>query len=697
MGVIHVQEFTGGLDARRMPEATSGGVLIRARNGHISRGGEFEQRAAFVPEFTLPAGTVGMFYDRQGVVVFGDGAEPGGMPVGVGYQQLAHADNTTSLVRVLSADLFAGKIYAVGEFADGAIFHFYDGSRVTDWFDGRARATFTVTDGGVTPAVAATGLFSIIGGALDPADEISAVNVDGVDILGVAVAHTGNDATTAAAVALQINTHVSTPNYTAEAVGATVNITASVPGAAANGRVVAPVVTGGVVVGSVTNMGGGADTATATLTGLTVDGVSVVSGPVAWAGSNEATAAAIASAINLFSSSPDYTATLNGASVSIAAVTAGAASNGFAVVPAVANGLVIAPSSTVLADGADGDEFQPGTFVKTIGQKMHAVSGPNYHFSGIKEPTQWTTDAVGAGFIDLSSESSGSEQLTAIARYMNFAAVFAERAVQVWYVDPDPALNRQTQVLNNTGTASPHSVTPFGDTDVFYLDESGLRSLRARDSSNAAATTDIGVPVDDLITAKLDELNEFERQRVFGLIEPKNGRFWLVMKDQIFVFSFFNGAKVSAWSTYDTTYQDNGVAVPFDAEAATVFRRRVYLRSGNTIYVYGGLVTGSTHDDTEAEAWLPYLDANDPTRRKQIRGIDLAMRGLWEVAAAMDPTRELAEDKIGVFDETTYNLDGAMPVLHHSTHVSLRFRSRGVGPHRLGACVIHYDGHTDED
>ena len=47
MGTVWVREFTGGLDARRLPETTAGGVLIRARNGHISRGGEFEKRAAF--------------------------------------------------------------------------------------------------------------------------------------------------------------------------------------------------------------------------------------------------------------------------------------------------------------------------------------------------------------------------------------------------------------------------------------------------------------------------------------------------------------------------------------------------------------------------------------------------------------------------------------------------------------------------
>jgi hypothetical protein len=701
MGTIWVREFTGGLDNRRMPEATSGGVLIRANNGHITRGGEFEQRAAFVPTYALPAGTVGMFSDRSSVVVFGHLAAPVGLPSGVAYQRLQHSTPAIALVRILSADLYAGKIYAVGEFADGAIFHFYDGARVTDWFDGRARATFEVVGGAVTPAIAATGSFEVTGGTVGGGNQISSVTIDGVNVLGAAVAHTGNNATTAAAVAAQINSYSSSPEYTATSIGQTVRITAAVAGTTPNGKAVVPVVGGTATVGNISNMAGGAATTTSRATDIKINGVSIISAPVLWTTSNEDTAQAIATAINSFTSTPDYTASAVGASVSIAAATTGPAPNGFVVAFTLVDGLDVTPDAPVMANGASStNTYQPGEFVRTIAQKMYSVSGPNMHFSGIKAPTKWTTDAVGAGFIDMSSESSGSEELTALARYQNFVAVFAARNVQIWYVDPDPELNRISQVLNNTGTDSPRSVTAFGDTDLFYLDESGLRSLRARDSSNAAATTDIGVPVDELISAKLETLTENERRQVVGLIEPKNGRFWLIMRDVAFVFSFFNGAKVSAWSTYDMSFIEDGETTSFSVDEALVFNRRVHLRAGDMIYVYGGLV-GNIHDDTVAEAWLPYLDADDPTRMKEFNGLDVVLRGLWEVAAAMDPQDETTEDIVGTFDETTYNRE-KNPFNHQATHVSLRFRSQGVRnegtePHRLGACVLHYESSEDKD
>jgi hypothetical protein len=326
--------------------------------------------------------------------------------------------------------------------------------------------------------------------------------------------------------------------------------------------------------------------------------------------------------------------------------------------------------------------YQPGTFVKTIGAKMYSVSGPNTHFSGIQQPTKWTTDTTGAGFIDMSSQAAGSEELTALAKYQSFVAVFAETVIQIWYVDPDPSLNKQAQVLNNTGTASPRSVTQFGDNDLFYLNESGLRSLRARDSSNAAATTDIGVPVDALVVEALQGLSDLERDWVFGLIEPRDGRFWLTIKDRIFVFSYYPGSKVSAWSTYRPG---------FVVEEAVSFNRRAYLRSGDTIYVYGGLGETPIHDATPAVARLPYLDADTPTAAKELTGVDLALEGEWAVGVSLDPKQPEIVETIATVDATTFN-HGRIPAQGRGTHFGLVLTSQGVGPHRLGSVLMHYLG-----
>ncbi|WP_224613245.1 hypothetical protein [Mesorhizobium sp. ESP7-2] len=565
-----------------MVETTPGGVLIQGSDGHITRGGEFEKRAAFVSAYSLPANTKGLAFTRTGLAVFGSGVDPG-VPAGVTYQRLQHPDGVSTLLSVPSFDLYAGKIYAVGVFSDGSRQHFYDGVRVDDWFDGRARASFRVTAG------------------------------DG--------------------------------------------------------------------------------TGPSTISGITVDGVAIISGAVNWTTSNAATATTVAAAINSATTTPEYTAIAVDDQVTILADDPGTAANGKVVVVVVTSGFGVTPSSGVtMAGGAEEtDTFEPGEFVKTIGSKVYSTSGPNMHFSGIKIPTGWTTDNVGAGFIDMSSESSGSEQLTSLAKYQDSVAVFAETVIQIWYVDPDPSLNRQSQVLNNTGTGSPKSVTQFGDNDLFYLNESGLRSLRARDASNAASTTDIGVPVDTLITSVLSGMSSDQRQNIIGLIEPRDGRFWLIMGDRIFVFSFFSGSKVSAWSEYFPG---------FTVDEAVVFGRRVYLRSGNTIYVYGGLGNDLTYDATEAVAQIPYLDADEPWKAKDLTGIDAAAQGEWKIFVAMNPNNLEAQDAVGtiadVIADTTFN-EGRIPASGKSTHFSLIFKSQNDGYAKLGSCVIHFEANGDED
>lgn len=690
---IWFKEFTGGLDTRRMPVALSGAALMKANNGHITRGGEFEKRAAFVDFATLPAGTVGLAATNTSLYVFGSAAPPS-MPVGVTYQRLQHPTGF-ALTRVLSWDLYGGKIYAVGEFNDGSIHHFYDGVRVTDWFDGRARASFAVTGGGTVPAVAAHGSFDVTGGTVGGGNQITDIKINGISLISAPVAYATDNATTAAAVASAINTYTSSPDYMASAVGNQVVVTAAVAGTAPNGFPIVVTVGGTATVGNLVAMSGGAAAQVSTLADLKIDGVSVISAPVTWATSNEATAAAIASAINAFTSVPNYDATAVGATVNLLASTPGAAANGRAVSFTLQNGFTIASAvSLVMANGADAvGTFQPGTAVKTIGQKMNSVSGPVAHFSGLQQPTKWTTDFVGAGFIDMSTQSSGAEKLTALERYQNLVAVFAGRVIQIWFFDPDPALNTLSQVLNNTGTSSANSVTQFGDSDIFYLDESGLRSLRARDASNAAATTDIGVAIDTLVVAKLQTLTDAERDAVKGLIEPRSGRFWLIMKDTIFVFSYFSGSKVSAWTTYTPADMSK---VPFNIDAAVVFNRRVYARAGNKIYCYGGTAPAEQYDDTIAEAWLPYLDAGSPTVKKNWSGIDAALIGLWDVAYAMSPNNEAAEDDIAILSQTTYEAD-SVPSLGESTHISPRFRTKGAGYARLSAAVIHFESGPSEN
>lgn len=577
MGSIQIRNFTGGLDTRSLPEVTQGGVLVKAVNCHVSRGGALEKRAAMVPYKTLPAGTTGLAADAQTLYVFGSGAPPA-MPAGILYQRLRHpSSSSTALVEVLKTELFSGKLYAVGLFADGSRHHFYDGVYVDDWFDGRARASFAV--------------LSALPGA-----EIAAITVGGVNILSAPITYAGDVNDFVAAIVQEVNGHLSSPDYEAVQIENSVIVTADDVGTAANGRGLALVSTG---------------------------------------------------------------------------VTFGTTAE-----------------NSVMAGGATvAETYEPGTSVKTFLQKMFAISGSVLFFSAIRDATSWNS-GIGKGFIDMSEEGAGFEELTALAEYAEYLAIFAPNAIMVYYFDPDPVLSRKRQVLANVGTVAPKSIVQLGDGDVFFLHETGIRSLRARDSSNSAMASDIGNPIDTTVQEALAAMTVEQRAKyAIAVVEPRDGRIWQCLKRVIYVFSYFTGSSVSAWTTYET---------PWDIEAVQVFRRKVFLRSGNQVYVFGGEGNVLQYDDTVAEAWLPYLDANVPSQEKTWQSFDGVARGKWEVSVGYNPNDLDAQSHVATIMNTTYNT-GRIPVGGKSTHVSMRFRTTGTEYASLSAAAIYHDLDDEED
>lgn len=102
-------------------------------------------------------------------------------------------------------------------------------------------------------SAAATATVTLTGGA---AGSVDTITVDGVNIMSGSVAFTTDLATTAAAVASNINSHTSSPEYTAAAVGAVITISAaSAAGSDPNGFVV--LVTATTITYTKTNMSGG--------------------------------------------------------------------------------------------------------------------------------------------------------------------------------------------------------------------------------------------------------------------------------------------------------------------------------------------------------------------------------------------------------------------------------------------------------
>ena len=326
-------------------------------------------------------------------------------------------------------------------------------------------------------------------------------------------------------------------------------------------------------------MSGGVDNA---ITDITVNGVSILQGQVKWSTSNTATAT-VAAAINDFTSAPNFEATAFNDFVNIIADDPGATPNNQTVVVSVAGNVttVFSPTSQNFMDGGATSNaingYTPGGFVRPVKNKMYALSDSLLHFSAVSQPDEWNDGSLGAGFINLANNATGSEDLKAIANYFDNIAVFAEQAVQIWFVDADEDLNQQIQVVVNTGTIAPNSVVEFGDNDVFYLSLSGIRSLRARDSSNAAFVGDIGNPIDELLAAEIIS-NRLACEQSQAILEPRDGRYFLAIGSKIFVFSYFPSSRVSAWSLYEPGFAVDNWA--YDG-------KQILCRAGDSLFQLG--------------------------------------------------------------------------------------------------------------
>lgn len=350
-------------------------------------------------------------------------------------------------------------------------------------------------------------------------------------------------------------------------------------------------------------------------------------------------------------------------------------------------------------DGARVTDFDTGSAAENVRgsrpnwalthkEKVYAIHSSVLAFSGIEEPTRWwdttvppaTPLSVGYGFKNMSNQSAGSENLTALGRYQNLMAVFARRNIQIWYLDPDPLENVQRQVLENIGTFAPKSVVPFGDVDVFFLSDSGVRSLRARDSSNQSGVSDVGTPIDEYLLEYLGTLTEAEKLAAVGCLEPLSGRYILAVGNRCFVFSYFSSSRTSAWSTYELGDVEIKEFVTMDG--------RVWCRSGDSIYLLGG-EDGATYGEIPVEVELPYIDARTLATFKNWQALDVVCEGEWKIYANTDPEQPDEWSEIGIVTGTTLSLD-SIGMVGHASVIKLKLVNEAPGPARLSKIVLHY-------
>lgn len=471
--------------------------------------------------------------------------------------------------------------------------------------------------------------FGSFAGAVD--NQVTSVKVDGVEILGSVVPWRSSNSVTAQIVADQINSHESNTEYTASAIdGGKVIITALAgTGDSPNGKVVATSTLGNVVIVSVVNMSDGVDTVGGVAQRTTIP----------------------------------YSGT-----------------------PVSGSYTTITVTETENAEypyyfGATRMAGLKPNFCLTHRSKVHVLADTFMLSSGLDNPTKWRISDLGSSFIDLSNNVNGSEDLVSAAPYQGKLAIFTRDACQVWTIDVDAAQNAQGQIIQNSGCIAPHSVLNWGEVDVFYLSDSGMRSLRARDASNQAVVNDIGTPIDTDIVA---ELRAHTAENVFGshaVVEPKDGRFMITIGEKLYVLSQFPASGILAWSTYEPG---------FTIDAMAVADGRLYVRaSDGRVYLYGG-ADNNTYDSCTVTVTLPYLNGGKAANQKRLQGIDITSDGTWEFYAGTDTYRPEIRDLMATITDSSLQL-GRIQAYGMGTHIGVKLVSLGSGYHRVANIIVHYE------
>jgi hypothetical protein len=684
MAYLSIGDFRYGMDRRRERVAGTPGTLWTLENGHITRGGDIEGVKKFVPTFDLPDGTFGCFSLNKQLYVFGSGDLASSMPLKVRYQRL-QSPNGGAMTALVDVKGFAGKVYAIADFDDGGTFHFLDGARIEDW------------------------------------DTIAAAGANYDTLAHLLAQRIGaNDAVTAVATGPVITIEAKTPGtaftISASAVDSgsdTDDQTATVATPQANVAAVAEVR----ATVDITVAGG----ASGTVDSVTINGVELLQRAVQWNATNAATATRLAQQINNSASTTGYSAAANDAVVTVSAAPGtGATPNGRAVAISTSGTIDVSAAATLaggvtavdavaqistvtLAGTFDVDDLFTvtvnGTDYVATGlasgtgrslyvdwQRVWSPVASLWRYCSLTDATIWdpsdTTDGHDAGFINVAQDAEGAQTIICAARYQNYAAVYCETCVVLYTLDTDPSNFAKYMVLDNTNTESPKSAIRYGNNDVFHLDPTGVRSLRALNASNAPYISDVGNAIDTFVLEFLDTLTEAERRDAVATIEPRDGRYWLAVGERIFVLSYFPGAKISAWSYYSP-----GFAVT----DFTRVGRQLYARAGSTIYLYGGADAQTYPGDDEMVTLveLPFLSAGTPATRKGLTGFDAALTNEWKVEVLGDPNREDKTVGVGTIDKSTYaqgddNLPGQAQL------VAFKMTCRRRGRRTFSMAQIHY-------
>lgn len=434
MSYIALQNFKAGLDARRSELSSVPGALLTAQDGHISQGGEFEKRKGFWYFSAVAAETFGAETIATGIAVFGSGTDPGGWATGVYYQQLKHPavylgatyDSAEhDMTAVVASTSYGGYAWVVATYTDGKTYAYWNGIPIPAFYAGTVLSAWTANENlaeMLSDFIAAlsnfTSTWTTGNGSFD------VYSTPGLQYSLVIGDPTGAVTTNGFEQSVTSGTGVLKVTQKFDQITPIAGVSA---------------------VGGFYLLGG----SSGSVTHIYVNSVDIIGAAVPFNSNLQQTIQDVASAVNSYLSSPDYTASADTSTgqITITAVDAGIAKNGF-VVEVVVTGNLIVDNSAFLLPSSSGASCSSVLLNPSSTELLRAAdipvvcSGTNYN--------AWAT-AIAAS-IALNGITAGNTGYTAWA---------TGQTVRISKLDrkSNDALPTNYNVVTSAGTATDATVS----------------------------------------------------------------------------------------------------------------------------------------------------------------------------------------------------------------------------------------------
>ena len=319
------------------------------------------------------------------------------------------------------------------------------------------------------------------------------------------------------------------------------------------------------------------------------------------------------------------------------------------------------------------------TQIMVYGEKLYAASRNIVFFSAIREAMDWQERDDGDGFLSISSHPGGDQALSGMAVQGGGLAFFTHDHIQVWFLDPDPEFNQRVRTLFRTGCIAPKSIVEYGDENVFFLSQRGIRSLSRREMSNNPYVADLGTPIQELLIDHIAQLDPHIVQSAVAEITPDHGRYWLWLDDVVYVLSHFPENNILAWSLYRPGFR---------AEQLISANHRLIIRSGDRLYRYGG-ESGREYDDSLPIVQLPFLHGHHLHSRKFLKSLDFSCEGSWRLRLCTNPAQSEQGQEAGIISGFSA-LSPQIPITGQYAYLSPHLTGCGTPPHKLHNLNFYY-------